>query len=265
MVLGKDFKKSQRNRGPYLPTVMTVCLVMIVIVGIYDINAFKGQQSSGAKSHENISKTAIAKEDQSKQSVRVPLTDNYIFFIPSDAVPYDIIPEDDGLANEQILKINEGETLIRSFIITDEPGCFPNLVEYFYKDSDTKVTYSEFFDTSLATAQDETEDSDGRIMYRISYFWPDGTSTLCSISVQSYEQGCLNIADQIINSVEYRGEDNHKTEYSNESTEIRVDNKGHIIPSQEEINEAMMHEVQEAYNEYLNEQWNSQPHVFPYF
>ena len=188
---------------------------------------------------------------------------NYAFSLPEGAKFYDS-PEGEGFSKDTAYIIDEGNTVIRNFLVEDEPDCFPGLVEYFYEDTDTEPGYSGFFDTALATAEDIVGDANGNAMNRISYFWPDGESTLCCICIMSYDD-CSKLASKLLRSVRYNGESqsafykSHE-EYANASAAPW----GYTYePSAEEIDQAMLKEAQEA--EMNQHDYWDESHCYPFF
>lgn len=182
-----------------------------------------------------------------KEEITVDLTDLYSYTLPADAEESFDFEKGEGVTDERVFLLNDGDIIVRSFIITDEPGCFPGLVEYLYEDIDTDIGYSEFYDTALATAVDEISDGEGGTFYRKSYFWPSGGSTLCCISAASYAEDDLKTGDSILGTVKKNGET------AREDWEVPPNAEELLTPSQEEIDQAMMQEAQESMQQYYEE------------
>lgn len=257
-------KKANGNSGIAVVIVLVIfliCVILAVAHGTFTGEGNDAEKSTAAVAEETT--TAPAATEDKNLSKKINLTDNYAFSLPEGAEFYDS-PEGEGFSKDTAYIIDEGNTVIRSFLVEDEPDCFPGLVEYFYEDTDTEPGYSGFFDTALATAEDIVGDADGNAMNRISYFWPDGESTLCCICIMSYDD-CSKLASKLLRSVRYNGESqsafykSHE-EYANASEAPW----GYTYePSAVEIDQAMLKEAQEA--EMNQHDYWDESHCYPFF
>lgn len=214
-----------------------LAVVLMITMCVAFAGCVEDKSVSEAGSEAAQAETAAA---EAKEEITVDLTDLYSYRLPAGAEESFDFEKDEGFTGERVFLLNDGDIIVRSFIITDEPDCFPGLVEYLYQDIDTEIGYSEFYDTALATAVDEISDGEGGTFYRKSYFWPSGGSTLCCVSVASYAEDDLKTGDSILGTVKKNSETAH------EDWEVPPNAEELLTPSQEEIDQAMMQEAQES-------------------
>lgn len=198
-------------------------------------------ETSGAKATETEQTTAADLRQE------IQLSENYSYKLPEDAEEETDFEESLGFSNERQFMLNEGNVVVRSFVIRDEENAFPGLVEYLYEDCENaKIGYKDFFDTAIAVADDELQDENGDVVYRRAYFWPDGGDVLCSLSFTSYSKEEVAAAgEHVLGTVTYANADS-MDEFGQYDWEIPPNAEDALTPSQEEIDQAIMQDIQQS-------------------
>ena len=158
------------------------------------------QQSSG---NVPAQQSDSNKDSSQAAGTTIELTDNYSFTIPDSFKKQDF-KHYEGYKNETGYFDEDTGNTIHSFIIVDEPNCFPDLVEEICEG--TKLSYSEFFDTAMATSIYTDTDRDGNQLYCKTFLWPDGPSTLCCIDIASYNKDHKTLDNIVKSFIQYNGQ-----------------------------------------------------------
>jgi len=209
-----------------------------------------GCAGDSAQSEETSVATATETEQptttaDSRQVIQ--LSENYSYKLPEDAEEETDFEESQGFSDERHFMLNGGDIAVRSFVIRDEENAFPGLVEYLYEDCENaKIGYKDFFDTAIAVADDELQDENGDVVYRRAYFWPDGGDVLCSLSFTSYSKEEVAAAgEHVLGTVTYANADS-MDEFGQYDWEIPPNAEDALTPSQEEIDQAIMQDIQQS-------------------
>ena len=202
----------------------------------------QSEETSTAKATETEQTTTAADTRQ-----EIQLSENYSYKPPADAEEETGFETSQGFSDEKRFLLNEGDVAVRSFVITDEENAFPGLVEYLYEDCENaKIGYRGFFDTAIAVADDELQDENGDVVYRRAYFWPDGGDVLCSLSFTAYsKEEAAAAGEDVLGTVKYANADS-MGEFGHQDWEIPPNAEDALTPSQEEIDQAMMYDIQQS-------------------
>lgn len=197
-----------------------------------------------------VAKGSIAetKSDETDHWREIKLTENYSYWLPDYSEEITNFDSTDGFIDEKRFLLNNDDIEVRSFVITDEEDVFPGLVEALYNDDkNAEISYRSFFDTAVASGDDVVYDAEGNVIYRRAYFWPDGGNVLCSLSVISYSAEDAKVAgEDLLKMVRNTDSDNDVYQI-----EVIPPNAEELhTPSQEEIDQALMYDVQESMQEY---------------
>lgn len=225
--------------------VFALVCCLLLIPGCSNDNAWE-EPTEETEATEKAAADSIA--DETEQWKEIKLTDNYAYRLPEYSEEITDFEPTDGFVDEKRFLLNNGDIEVRSFVIVDEMDIFPGLVEEIYEGvENANIGYRSFFDTAAAAADDVVYDTDGEKIYRRAYFWPDGGNVLCSLSVISYSADDAKAAgEDLLKAVRYAGVDGAGYQVG----DVPPNANELLTPSQEEINQAMMQDIQESMQEY---------------
>lgn len=223
--------------------IVAVLFCMLLLPGCSDDAAVKEAEQASEQTLE----TADAR-------IEVILTGNYSYSLPADAEEATSSEKTEDYKNECFYRIKDGAVVVRSFYMKGEE-LFPGYVEYLFENKDVKPGYSNFYDTAIAKAEDTIDDGQGNELYRVSYFWPDGGGTLCSLSFMAYSKEELDVAKTIMKSVK------NKSNSNVQDGDAPVGAEEFLTPSQEEIDQMLIEDAQQSTQEYDNDSFVKDPGV----
>lgn len=142
-------------------------------------------------------------DEESAEEVRIDMTDNYSYALLDGEWE---VSHGNNYTEEELdvtFYSTDKKVVIRGSTYECGQG-YPLSAEILLSGRGAYVQYGTFYDITIAFAEDETIDTDGRKMNRATYCWPDDKN-LCCITVQSYDDSAVDIADSIISNVERDG------------------------------------------------------------
>lgn len=218
--------------GDGVRVALIIILIIAVICAAVLLNKDKTEKDASEIAIEAACPGTIISET-------VQLTDKFGVGIPEGYNEIKIKPTE-GRTNESKYLAKNGNS-IYSYILTDKPDCFPDLVKSYCEGIDLR--YYDLFNSTVAISTDSRIDKAGKQVYRKTFWWPDGKSTLCCVTINSYKKSFGRLDEAIKYSISRNGKSN--AEWIDEHSYSNY----YIGPDGEKI--------EREYNEYDGESYDS--------
>ena len=228
--------------------------IMVLIIGALFMTGCVENKSASSMNEETMNTTENTSEPV--ESSKIKLTDNYSYKLPEGFVEAEEI-FDDTVSETNCFATPDMTKQIRRWVY-DGDFLFPDDVEAMNKDGNVQIGYGGLYDTAIARVTDKTE-KNGKTIYRTLFVWPDGADHMCFIDLASFNEDYNDFEREIRESIRNRNAPSGTGTYG-----FHGEYPG--VPSEEEIDNAMLQDAQEAYQEYLYELENpGDYHVYPFF
>lgn len=196
-----------------------------------------------------------ADSSEATENKIIKLTDNYSYKLP------DGFDEADEIFDETVSETNCFATpdmtrQIRSWVY-DGDFLFPEDVDAMNDGDDVQIGYGGLYDTAIARVTDKIEE-DRKTIYRTLFIWPDGADRMCFIDLASYNEDYGDFEREIRESIRNSNAPSGTGTYG-----FYGEYSG--VPSDEEIDNAMLQDAQDAYEDYMHDLEEPDYHVYPYF
>ena len=207
------------------------------------------EETSTAKATETEQTTTVA---DSRQEIQ--LSENYSYKLPAG------FTETEGEFADFVKSgkcfLSDDENLqIRSWIV-DDGFRFPDEVEAMAEEEGWELGYGGLYDTAIAKATGSIEQGD-ETFYLTLFVWPDGPDTGCFVEISSPNEVDSDLINEIRASI-------HCSNAPSDTDTYGFHGEWTDVPSQEEIDHAMLQEAQEAYEDQMEDVYESE-HLPPFY
>lgn len=212
--------------------ILTMIIIMLALVGCSDGSANDaGVSENTGQTEETTARTA--------RTIPVMISDHYSYELPGDFTEGEE-EFDDIEMNGRFFYGDKGRRQVTSWCVYGFP--YPEEIEELKKNGDdVTVEYGKLGEEEMARVT-ESFTEDGATIYRTLLVWPDDPY-VCFISIASDDPDYGDLEDAVRESISKRGPSDPNEPYGAYPD----------IPSQQEVDQALLQDAENAYNEHIQD------------